>query len=142
MSENINYGELSEAINDKMDRDLNNRSDDSGLRKLVDSYVNGTDGYKIFDEIQSDGTIKKWCEQWGRFYNNASVANTVNLYVQFINTDYMVFVDRGVNGTYNNNINGQHAGEPYDFTVTNFKVNTYASTGLNIIQWKASGYIS
>ena len=36
MAENINYGELSEAINDKMDRDLNNRSDDSGLRKLVE----------------------------------------------------------------------------------------------------------
>ena len=56
----INIGQLSEAINNKMDRDLNNRSDDSGLRKLVESYVNGAYWYKVFDEIQTDGSIKKW----------------------------------------------------------------------------------
>lgn len=105
-----------------------------GGRELVKSYKNGTDWYNIY----SDG----WCEQGGRYYNNASVANTINLHKSFIDTNYSVLVDRGVNGTYNNNINGQHAGEPYDFTTASFKVNTYASTGLNTIQWRAYGYVS
>ena len=90
MSDNdIDVGALSEAINDKMDRDLNNRSDDSGLRKLVESYVNGTSWYKIFDEIQSDGTVKKWCEQGGRGTKTSSYGyETITLLVPMADTNY------------------------------------------------------
>lgn len=85
----INIGALSEAINDKMDRDLNNRSTDSGLRKLVESYVNGTSWYKIFDEIQSDGTVKKWCEQGGRGTKKSSYGyEKITLLVPMLDTNY------------------------------------------------------
>ena len=89
MSENINYGELSEAINDKMDRDLNNRTNDSGLRKLVESYVNGTYWYKVFDEIQSDGTVKQWCVQGGQ-KECTSAWISVTFLKAFENTNYFI----------------------------------------------------
>lgn len=134
----INIGALSEAINDKMDRDLNNRSDDSGLRKLVESYVNGTEWYKVFDEIQSDGTVKQWCEQggiYGSWTGNFTV--TINFLKEFTNTNYSVQVMQkgGINA---DAFNG--------FGIVNM---TTASMGVWLYSgvrdgffWKAEGYIS
>ena len=135
----INIGALSEAINDKMDRDLNNRSDDSGLRKLVESYVNGTDWYKIFDEIQSDGTVKQWCEQGGRVSAQSSW-KTVSLLKPYKDTNYQVMA------TANGNVNGTSTWT----TVVDSQVYTNDSIqikGTNassewLISWKAEGYIS
>lgn len=138
----IDVGQLSEAINDKMDRDLNNRSTDSGLRRLIESYHNGTEWYKVFEEIQSDGTAKYWCEQGGRVYNNADVPNTINLLKPYQDTNYTVLINHGVSGAYYAGIYGAHTDEPYDFTATSFKAYTYPAAGINSIQWYAFGYIS
>ena len=144
MSDNdIDVGALSEAINDKMDRDLNNRSDNSGLRKLVESYVNGTDWYKVFDEIQSDGTVKKWCEQGG--YYSTGIAQgqgtaTITLLkpLQLNNGVYDLHVDKITSSTANTYGHSANIVSETQFTINNN--GGLASTYI----WRASGdvYIS
>lgn len=90
----IDVGELSEVINDKMDRDLNNRTDGSGLRKLVESYVNGTSWYKIFDEIQENGTIRKWCEQGNTYEEIPAAGKTITLLKPYVTDKFTAFVCR------------------------------------------------
>lgn len=85
----INIGALSETINNKADRDLKNRSIDSGFRKLVDSYSDDADWYKIYAEIQNDGTVKYWCEQGSRSATTSGYG-TVVLLVPYIDTTYLV----------------------------------------------------
>lgn len=132
----INIGALSEAINDKMDRDLNNRSTDSGLRKLVESYVNGTSWYKIFDEIQSDGTVKKWCEQGGRTtsYSGAGY-ETITLLKPMADVNYTLL-----------NCNNSAAArgdqrDAYIISTTQIGVGYDNSQSGGAI-WKVEGYIS
>lgn len=133
----IDIGEIGEALNDKMDRDLNNRSTDSGLRKLVESYVNGSSWYKIFDEIQSNGTVRKWCEQGNMYEEIPTAGKTVALLKPYIDTTYSSFVcqcTHNYTGSQNNS----------------FCMRTDASTisigvgggAVNYASWKTEGYIS
>lgn len=101
---------------------------------IVETYSNGTSWYRVW----SDG----WCEQGGRFYNNANVANTINFLKEFKDTNFSVFINHGVSGSYANTVSGRHADEPYNFTTTGFKADTYPAAGLNTIQWEAKGYIN
>ena len=134
----INIGALSEAINDKMDRDLNNRSDDSGLRKLVESYINGASWYKIFDEIQSDGTVKKWCEQGGSFTNSGDTTQTISFLKPFVDTSY--YFNRCNESTVTGTATS-FASEGYsNKTVTSISLYSYRS--VTNVYWKAEGYIS
>lgn len=136
MSNNdIDVGALSEAINDKMDRDLNNRSDDSGLRKLVESYVNGTSWYKIFDEIQSNGTVKKWCEQGG--YLSAGKTGSISFLKPYIQVAGVYF------GCISTRQGRCYDKELYPNSVSNtgFSYTNTVSGGVGIY-WFACGYIS
>lgn len=137
MSNNdIDVGALSEAINDKMDRDLNNRSDDSGLRKLVESYVDGASWYKIFDEIQSDGTVKKWCEQGDSFGSAYTVytSKTINLLKQFADTNYCIIYNTA-------STNQAYVAAITDKTTNSFTLaNTVNYNGY--ATWYTCGYIS
>ena len=140
----INIGALSEAINDKADRDLNNRSDDSGLRKLTESYVNGTDWYKVFDEIQSDGTVKQWCEQGGKFTTTAAryIEQTVTLLKTMSDTNYN-FSATAINVDSGNYIGGAKIGETISTTQFTVKLATYENTTANVgFYWEVKGYIS
>lgn len=132
----INIGALSEAINDKADRDLNNRSDNSGLRKLTESYVNGTDWYKIFDEIQSDGTVKKWCEQGGRTtsYSGAGF-QTINLLKPMLDVNYTLLNCNNSTAARGDQRDG------YIISETQIGVGYDNSQSSGAI-WKVEGYIS
>lgn len=142
MSNNdIDVGALSEAINDKMDRDLNNRSDDSGLRKLVESYVNGTSWYKVFDEIQSDGTVKKWCEQGDTVIRIAAAAQIITFPLPFADTNYTLI--QNYQGNTANGNTGEFEDGYYDKTTTGFtKKSTKALTYIAEFAYFACGYIS
>jgi len=73
----INVGELSEAINDKVDT-----ANMEEVRCVVDSYINGTEWYRIW----SDG----WCEQGGMIYLNT--AGTVTYLQPYLDTNYTITV--------------------------------------------------
>lgn len=128
----INIGQLCETINDKMDRDLNNRSTDSGLRKLVESYANGSSWYKIFDEIQANGTIKKWCEQGGYVATGGSVS-----YIKpYVDNNYTLIAQSVESSTYTTQYRQicPNSKTPTGLTGTS---NSGAS-----LWWFACGYIS
>lgn len=134
----INIGALSEVINDKMDRDLNNRSDDSGLRKLVESYTNGSSWYKVFDEIQSDGTVKKWCEQGGQ----ATLGTFSYTFLKpYLNSPFVYFQCNSTNtGTATNQGAWMINSIP---TTTGFTImNAFTSSCHLAGYWRAEGYIS
>ena len=136
----INIGQLSEAINDKMDRDLNNRSNDSGLRKLVESYVNGTSWYKVFDEIQENGSIKKWCEQGGKNYCVSGQWTVISFLKVFANTNYAV-----TTGSEMSNSGDNPAAKISNFSTSSFDACFKWDTGqykAGTLHWYACGYIS
>lgn len=134
----------SEALNDKMDRNAYNANPTQtggGLRlnNVITVVETGKseDGTKWY-RLWSDG----WCEQGGRFYNNAHVSNTITFLKPFKDTSFTVLTAHGVTGYYEAAINGQHTDEPYDFTTTSFKIWTHNSVGINTVQWEAKGYIA
>lgn len=136
----IDVGELSEAINDKMDRDLNNRTDGSGLRKLVESYVNGTSWYKVFDEIQENGTIKKWCEQGGRYTVASSSPHTINLFKTMSDTDYSIMICPAMNNAGDYTVSILVRSDM--ITTSSFGVQKQWTSSTGYYYWKAKGYIS
>lgn len=71
----------SELFNNKADVDLTNCTTLATVHCVVETYVNGTSWYRIYD----DG----WCEQGGNIYIGSDGA-TVSLLKNYINTNYNV----------------------------------------------------
>jgi hypothetical protein len=104
----------------------------NGQRQLVAAYKEGTQWYNIY----SDG----WIEQGGEYYNNTTTSsNTIDLLVPFKDTTYTVDKRSGINSGYDGGANAIHY-QTWGYTSSSFKVSTYASNGLNIFRWVASGY--
>ena len=123
------YGAVLEALNEKMDRDVDNRG--SGVETVVETWHN--DDYTQWYRIWSDG----WCEQGG-YTNTVAGARTINLLKSYRDTNYMCSFC-WVTSTANTN----------QMAVQNFSKNAATTssftltTGLTIsIQWKAEGYIA
>ena len=136
----IDIGQLSEAINDKMDRDLNNRANSSGFRKLIESYSNGANWYKVFEEIQSDGTTKLWCEQ-GQTVTRAA-ANTAFVFLKpFCDTNYTLILGFSYGGS-NTTVGYKELGY-YDKNTLGFLHNTNVTTAyISSVSFYACGYIN
>lgn len=81
----INIGQISEALNDKMDRDAHNVQSPSAvvIEKQDPTAENNYTWYRKY----SDG----WVEQGGQF-NNSARSTTINLPVAMANTNYYVSV--------------------------------------------------
>lgn len=126
----INIGQLSEAINDKMDRDAHNVESPSAV--VVESYVNGTSWYRVW----SDG----WCEQGNSKETSSASWKTVTLLKPYTNTNY------SVTATCNGNVNGTSTwttvvdGQAY--TTTQIQVKGTNADASWLICWRAAGYIS
>ena len=131
----IDVDQIGEALNNKMDRDLNNRSTNSGLRKLIENYNNGSDWYKVYAEIQEDGTTKLWCEQGG----SSSSDGEVTFLKPFASTDIsFTLTSKASSNPVNVNAGGTSI---YELSTTKFKYSNGSpyKTGL---WWEARGYIS
>ena len=90
MSEDIDIGSISEALNGKADRDWNNlilpnematKLNNNNIKTVVETYRNGSSWYRRW----SDG----WIEQGGRMPKVGTSA-TVNLITPFATTDYTI----------------------------------------------------
>ena len=134
----INYGEILEALNDKADRDLVNTTPTSGLRRLVETYSNGTSWYKVYDEYDpTTGELSgKWCEQGG-IADGSGASISVSFLKPFKTNVSCIEVQNQTSST--------------NTTICTNKANTVTASGFVIVKsnsndfsffWVAKGYIS
>ena len=141
-SNDINISDVLEALNDKMDRDLRNRSVNSGLRILKETYNSDTEWYKVFTEIQSDGSTKDWLEQGGHIQEATGgdvTVTQVNLLKSFGNTNYFVCKSNVKN---NSSDFSSIYTQIKEKTILNFTCYTTTSVSCNTFDWYAFGYIT
>ena len=113
-----------ELFNNKLDIPTGRSQSSVGL--LLESYTNGTSGYRVY----SDG----YCEQWGYYSGTPNDYITVNFLNNFINTDYIVLTQKGLNGSmYPAVVNSKAAGS--------FTADTGYGGAKSGIMWYAFGYI-
>ena len=107
-------------------------------RRMVESYSNGANWYKIFEEKQANGGVKYWCEQSGEYSVKGLI--TINLNKSFNNTNYLVLLrdstdddKASVNSTLE-----KTSGKNLSF----FKVRSVAnySSRYGVSSWFACGY--
>lgn len=91
----IDLLELKENSVDKANITLDNVSNMSGLRKLIETYNGDNAWYKIFSEYdpETGGFVGYWCEQGGN-YTITSGSGTVNLPKTFSDTNYVINVSQ------------------------------------------------
>lgn len=121
MSEDINIGAISEALNDKADRDLVN----SIPPYLKTTYVNGTSGYNIW----SNG----YCEQWGGLNAQSSWTKvTIDLIKTFKDTNYNIVTQVGWQD------------KNYQCGIVNIYNSSFQIDNISngYTRWKVSGYLA
>lgn len=121
----VNY--LSEAINDKMDRDGHNVESPSAV--MIDSYVNGSSGYRIW----SDG----YCVQWGELTKSTSGTLT---FVKKYRIKPQVYIggssQKGASSYDNESM-------PTTITTNGFTYNNVLASSAEVYPfWKACGYLA
>jgi len=81
-----------ELFNNKLDRDLSNlivpndmgeKLDLAGVRTVVETYVNGTSGYRIWSD--------RFCEQWGYFTLSAE-SGDITLLKEYRDKNYSILL--------------------------------------------------
>ncbi len=97
--------------------------------QIIESYVNGTEGYNIY----SNG----YCEQWGKIADTTT-SGTVTYLKSFKDVNYNLQVADIINTTTDTGGGGNNP-IGSDFTVNGFR---YDKANTHWICWKASGYIA
>jgi hypothetical protein len=125
MSEDINFGAITEALNDKADRDLNNMT--ANIDYVVESYDDGTNWYRVYKS--------GWLEMGGYVFCTIGAAsgNVVTFLKPFINTKYTIVttcvdrVDANAGANYKTETSFATAVSlPGDSWLNNLAVNWYA----------------
>jgi hypothetical protein len=105
---------------------------------VIDSYVNGTSGYRIWD----DG----YCEQWGTWDSgslSSDVGTTITYLKTFANTNYVLVANAWRNN--NSATNRDVTTNIYSKTTSNFAGGWYRAYAVGTAQylsWYACGYIN
>lgn len=131
----INVGAISEALNNKLDRNGLNAGNPCAV--VIKTFVDGTSGYRIW----SDG----YCEQWGK-----SVFNSIGPGVDFTNNISLIKSYNSTNYSILANINATSGGGSHTVSSKNQAENGFGLVGINrntgasisgVICWQTSGYI-
>lgn len=118
----INAGAVLDALDDKVDIDLNNCT----KPYITETYVNGTSWYRVY----SDG----WCEQGGQIIGTTS--GTLTYLKPYQDTNYTIFMHAV--GTYAGSVTGSGLFNPQTRTASSC---TYYQDGnANTMMWQACGY--
>ena len=137
----INIGQISEALNNKADRDLSNISSTSSFRRLIEVYSNGTNWYKVFAEYNptTGDLIGKWCEQGGQANSSSS---SVTFLKAFANTNYYITAHTitGDLGATWHSIIGTKA--TTGFGIASGQYNSNPQSLQYNASWEAKGYIA
>lgn len=122
---------------DEIATDLNGKVDKSSLtpiKAVIETYVNGSSWYRVYN----DG----WCEQGGLTSITSNTANTINLLIAFINTNYTVIANgRTTDAAPSSGVDSIHSAP---ITVSTFNItHDYANNStINLANWYACGYIN
>ena len=125
------------AIDKGQQSNSNNNSVDIGLRKLVEVSDPSLmpSWYKVFEEIQPDGSIKKWCEQGSiNIGSELSGTQTVNFMKEFADTNYLISKINCSNGTGNPSLRSSTFYNKTSKTAQTYVIHDGGG-------WEAKGYI-
>lgn len=126
--EAVNIGELTEAVNDKMDRDMNNRA--SNVITLINTYTNGYSGYNIW----SNG----YCEQWGLFTIATSGQGTITFLKRFNGTNYTFLMQKLSSDASTWNVMERAGSRNVNSIGIQSNLTGYTLSG----SWRTSGYLA
>lgn len=138
----IDLLELKENSIDKANITLNNVSNTSGLRKLIEVYKNGSNWYKVFAEYDpSTGSfVGNWCEQGGSIaVTSGDNEYTVSLLKNYANTNYIVLKNYGSSSIGTKAMDAEVS--CYTKTISSFKTHCN-SDDTDSFDWYACGWIS
>jgi len=120
---------------------LDNVTNTSGFRKLVEAKISGTDGYKVFREYDATtgNYVGLWCEEWGET-NGTSGERNIGFTNTFKDTNYNASFCWGLQTTFNTN----------NIAIQNFSLVNANARGFSIrtgvtttpIRWKVEGYLA
>ena len=120
----INLGNITEALNGKID--LPDNVSQSDCHFVVESYVNGTSWYRVYD----DG----WCEQGGMETTKSQAERSVSFLKTFSNTSYSVLLCYQAS-------DGDLSNGALTTRTKNTGSFTFYPWSADEICWQASGYI-
>ena len=133
----IDFGQMSEALNNKTDRDLRNVDTTAKADAVID-YQEPTaeNGYTWYRKYKSG-----WVEQGGYYSGNITAGNnaTINLIMPFANTYYNI----SVTGEQNSNNWAYAVIKDSEITTSSFKVFVGAGNSSDKVKgvyWKACGF--
>ncbi len=111
---------------------LINYSDLKEVDCVVETYVNGTSGYRLYGS--------GWCEQWGRGSGGSGTFNTITFLKPFLDANYNI-TSSITNDADNNNSSWVKFA---NYTTTSVQTRTgYNTTAANqAFCWKAAGYVA
>lgn len=115
----INFGAITEALNDKADRDLNNTNPVADY--VVENYNDGTNWYRVYKS--------GWVEQGG----TGTVQTNISLLKEFANTNYSIVWSFTSGSRENTKSHSQLTSK----TTTSFIVDLYDAN--NTFLWRAEG---
>ena len=127
----IDFGQLSEALNNKMDRDAHNVQSPSAVI-IAKQDPTSDNNYTWYRKYSDD-----WVEQGGIIIAPSDAAYVNNLPVTMLDTNYVVMITRDVGTDYVNNINGRWQ-EVYNKTTTSFTTWGIYASKPNIM-WQVKG---
>jgi len=127
----INVGQISEALNDKMDRDAHNVQNPSAVvvEKQDPTALNDYTWYRKY----SDG----WVEQGGTYTIASSSPHTINLSIEMADANYNVLLAVGYGGNGDATVQGHIRTDM--LTTTSFGVNKQWSSNSGYYYWQVSG---
>ena len=126
----INIGAITEALNDKMDRDANNIESPKLPIFLVDVQYPTADNNYTWYRKYSDG----WVEQGGEESLSGTNSLTINLIIEFSDTNYNIQITKKGPNSGNNNASWCY----YNKTTNSFGYRQNDSSGQGCC-WMASG---
>ena len=100
MSE-INIGQISEALNDKIDRDGQNVDNNAGADIVIEFQLPTAENDHTWYRKYKSG----WVEQGGTFSTGGSGNKTVNLPITIYDTSYWIQVSRQSGASTTSNVN-------------------------------------
>lgn len=121
----IDFGQLSEALNDKSDRDLRNVDTTAKADAVIDyQEPTSANNYTWYRKYKSG-----WVEQGGKYLNQpASGSNTVSLLVTMADTNYCLITQR-IKPATSAETGNEITPRLYNVTTTSFGANLRATNG-------------
>ena len=123
---------------DNVITDLNDKVDKSSLREIypaIETYHDGSRWYRVY----SDG----WCEQGGIVTRTATTKITINLYKNYTDTNYSIFMQAQAADSYTSN-GATYSPFVEDKTISGFSavMSTPAITTIGYFIWETKGYLA